>query len=235
MLELFFISYPLMLIIVGMQYGTLLRSGRWRFALVLLGITVAWGMCLIPYTIYGFSEAVNPSPIIQLMSVIAAPMIIIALFQYRSALAKLADGQRLRRLFWTGMVVLLLCLSAPFVSVFGVERPCDAQNYATGATIQAALQTFYDELGEYPPDVDSLVPDYLAEVPALTCFAPHGWAIFGVDEVLSQARYAIERCGVRETVLVWPSLTGAHIERINLATGNGSGVMARYGTCADLP
>ncbi len=92
----------------------------------------------------------------------------------------------LRRLFWVMALALLLA---------GCEKPGEGAKAEAGYTaarpIIASLNTYHQDVGRYPEQLESLVPVYLTEVPKGPDGQPfeYKWVAPGADYSLT-FRYA---------------------------------------------
>lgn len=105
------------------------------------------------------------------------------------------------RWYLVGIILIpLFQLSAPAIS-YAYVRTCDTQNQVVAAPIISALQAYHQDTGRYPTDVRSLVPQYLASMPAVACAVPfltrvdpedaasNGWSLTFCENTASNDTY----------------------------------------------
>lgn len=135
------------------------------------------------------------------------------------------DDRGRRRLFLAGGALIVLLQLLPAVGSQAIRWTCSVLSAGTASRIAEAAQAYQHDHGDYPEDLQALVPNYLPAVPAPACAWLSGREGNAFD---------IASCGTGPTLIVSPSVDGGGIERFNLETGNWSSISFLDGACSFL-
>ncbi|MFZ5858990.1 MAG: hypothetical protein ACOYZ6_19355 [Chloroflexota bacterium] len=96
------------------------------------------------------------------------------------------------------IVAVLLIFSFLYVPFAGnrIIENCENYQYNEAAPIIAAMEKYKGKNSDYPESLNSLVPDYIAEIPTPFCLKPYHWKIeeAKVAVVDNFIDYTIKRC-----------------------------------------
>jgi hypothetical protein len=208
-------------------YVRLLREGSIGRALALLGGVIAEGALIASLTMMTFAGGLGPGSWISFLSplavILAAGLLI---FSARSAFHDF-QGEWLRPgLCIIGGLILCLMQLTPKVGYHVIAPHCDQQSRENAAPIIAAVEAYYVEHGEYPDELESLVPAYLPQLPTPAC----RWLDAGETHP-----FDLEYCTPEVTLLTVSLADDYGDQRYNFATGNWSSISFLDGNCNFLP
>ena len=139
-----------------------------------------------------------------------------------------ATGQRLPR----GLVAAAIFpIIIPFVAM-GVSSACDAANRRAAQPAIAALDAYHADYGDYPLDLDTLIPEYLSASPQTVCNLPAAlrWdAWYALDA--GYMNWTIYDCGADGIRLIVPLMSSQFRQIYNPETGHWSVGDAFDGYC----
>jgi hypothetical protein len=196
-------------------------AGFWLAFLLLESIAAA------PITVYAGgmfglgSILVCLSPFTVAISLL---LLLILLSRFTRAFAE--DRPRIRFYVIGGLLVVLLQIGV-FVGHFGVRSVCSAQTRLRASPVIDAVESYRQEHGSYPQELDAIVPTYLPSLPSAAC----GWL---VSSKYTDREFALKQCEPDVTLLILDSLDGDSIQRYNFVTGNWSSISFLDGACSHL-
>lgn len=157
----------LLLPLLGIAFASVYRVRYYRatpplrnpFFWLLMG---GWAITTILVTVHNFSQAFGPGVLMPPLIVVAAATgTLILLLPFRQG-----------RLPLLHVALVGAALIAPLAGLAGYAGTCNTLNYRAGDSIAAALNAYQDTEGDYPARLDALLPDYMAAIPSVRCFAP---------------------------------------------------------------
>ncbi len=137
------------------------------------------------------------------------------------------DNQQQRRFYLVSGLSIVALQVVVFAGHFGIQSACFAQTRRQATPIIDAVEAYRQANGDYPQELEEIVPSYLEALPSPSC------AWLRIDSY-TPAKFALERCEPDITLLTVDSLDGEFIRRYNFATGDWSFVSFLDGTCSYL-
>ena len=157
---------------------------------------------------------------------VAVSLLLLLILLRRFTRAFAEDRPRIRFYVLGGLLVVVLQIGV-FAGHSGVRSVCSAQTRLRASPVIAAVESYRQEQGSYPKDLDDVIPAYLPALPSAAC----GWL---VSSEYTDREFALKQCDPDVTLLVLDSLDGDSIQRYNFATDNWSSVSFLDGTCSFL-
>lgn len=124
--------------------------------------------------------------------------------------------QALLALYLIGGILVPASLLAPIGGAWATWSVCDTWHRESAEPAIIASERYRHDAGEYPGKIETLVPEYLREIPNATCLVPYhllGWG---------DPHYRIIYCGQTTTLLTIPGTDGVRAQRYDFATGEWS-------------
>jgi hypothetical protein len=137
------------------------------------------------------------------------------------------QDQTRRRFYLIGGLIIVVLQVGLFVGQFGVKSACFAQTRGRAAPIIAAAESYRQDHGSYPQELEEIPLASLPSLPSPGC----GWSRTSSS---SQAGFTLERCEPGTTLLTVYAVDGDFIRRYNFSTRNWSTVSFLDGTCSHL-
>ncbi len=166
-----------------------------------------------------------------IMACLALPTAIISLLilliPLRRFFQAFEQDQPRRRFYLIGGLLIVVLQVGVFVGQFGVKSACFAQTRRRAAPIIAAVESYHQEHGSYPQELEKIPLTSLPGLPSPAC----GWSRTSDS---SRAGFTLEQCEPDVTLLTVYAVDGDFIRRYNFSTGNWSTVSFLDGTCSYL-
>jgi hypothetical protein len=163
-----------------------------------------------------------------IMACLALPTAIISLLLLLILLRRFFQAfeqdQPRRRFYLIGGLIIVVLQGGLFIGQFGVKSACFAQTRGRAAPIIAAVESYHQEHGSYPQELEEIP---LTSLPSPAC----GWSRTSSS---SQAGFTLEQCEPGTTLLTVYAVGGDFIRRYNFSTENWSTVSFLDGTCSYL-
>jgi hypothetical protein len=221
------ISLTVLGLAAGPVYGYFLLKNQKVWNIVLLSALFALGLGLSFYIFFS-TGTFFVAGVTCLMIPLALIVLLFMLFWRRKHMERLRNDQPFRHGYWAGAILIPLILVLPFFELFWIRVACFELNQRSAAPIIAALEAYEHAQGDYPDEIEVLVPDYLASIPAGRC------APFSSSE-MTKPNFDISTCTPGDvTILSVPIGSGEWIQRYNLETGIWSRASFLDGACSYL-
>jgi hypothetical protein len=221
------ISLTILGLAAGPVYGYFLLKNQKAWNTVLLVVLFALGLGLSFYIFFS-TGTFFVAGVTCLMIPLALIVLLFMLFWRRKHLERMESDQAFRRGYWAGTILIPLILALPFFELFWIRVACFELNQRSATPIIAAMETYKNAQGDYPGEIEALVPDYLASTPAGRC------APFSNSE-MTKLDFDISTCTPGDvTILSVPIGSGEWIQRYNLKTGLWSRASFLDGACSYL-
>ena len=153
--------------------------------------------------------------------------LLILLILLRRFFQAFEQDQPRRRFYLIGGLIIVVLQVGLFIGQFGVKSACFAQTRRRAAPIIAAVESYHQEHGSYPQELEESPLSSLPGLPSPAC----GWSRTSSS---SQAGFTLEQCEPDITLLTVYAVDGDFIRRYNFSTGNWSTVSFLDGTCSHL-
>jgi hypothetical protein len=132
------------------------------------------------------------------------------------------------RAYWVGTILIPLLIMLPFFELFWIRMACFELNQRSAGPIVAAMEAYKQDQGNYPGELDMLVPSYIDSIPAGRC-APLSSSEMRIPN------FDISTCTSEDvTILTVPIGSGEWIQRYNPESGIWSRVSFLDGACSYL-
>ena len=166
-----------------------------------------------------------------IMACLALPTAIISLLvlliPLRRFFQEFEQDQPRRRFYLIGGLIIVGLQVGLLIGQFGVKSACFAQTRRRAAPIIAAVESYHQEHGSYPQELEEIPRSSLPGLPSPAC----GWSRTSSS---SQAGFTLEQCEPDITLLTVYAVGGDFIRRYNFSTENWSTVSFLDGTCSYL-
>jgi hypothetical protein len=200
-----------------------------RLAIVYLGVVITLGVYLAFFSARNFGGAFGAGMVLACLSVFLVPLsLLIWLLLHRPFKRKFEEDHTRRRLFVIGAAVIVLVQIFPLMGSYGINGVCFSATRNNAEPIIAAAQTYYQEFGRYPAEINELMILTDGEFPIPACSWLRG------QEYDYQSDFEITECRDGAILLTNNSMDGSSIERYNFATGNWSAISFLDGACSHL-
>ena len=178
------------------------------------------------FTILTFGGAFGPGFLVFLSACLAIPMSAIFLLIGWPFFYRAVGKNYLRHSLYLGGGLIIVCLQfAPLYGDLGIGGACDKRTMQIGNQIVVELENYRQDNGEYPTELNALVPGYLSQLPTNKCLGSVG------PEITFQLRECAQD-GI--ALLTASSFDGWKVLRYNLSTSNWSGLDFLEGECGFL-
>ena len=157
-------------------------------------------------------------------------LIVLLIFLYwrKNHKESIESDRVFRRWYWLGAILTPLILTLPFFEIFMIQAACVNLNQRAAAPIIAALESYKNSHGDYPEELDDLMPEFLDTIPAGRC-APISKSEY--DKPI----FDITICTPEDvTILTVPIGSGEWIQRYNTETGLWARISFLDGACSYL-
>jgi hypothetical protein len=166
-----------------------------------------------------------------IMACLALPTAIVSLLVLLILLRRFFQAfeqdQPRRRFYLIGGLIIVVLQAGVFVGQFGVKSACFAQTRRRAAPIIAAVESYRQEHGSYPHELEEIPTTSLPDLESPAC----GWSR---TSSASRAGFTLEQCEPNITLLTVRAIDGDFIRRYNFSTENWSTVSFLDGTCSYL-
>lgn len=201
----------------------------WKGAIFFLVGIVLLAVYAAFFSVHNFGGAFGAGSALSCLTALLVPIsLIIWILLRRPFGRKFGDDIALRRLYVFGGLLIVVTHLFPFFGSTTIDRTCFHITQRNAKPLIAAVEIYDQENGAYPSDVDSLLPDYLAEIPTPGCT----WLSAQPDWPL--VSFQIQTCNDGVVLLTNESSDGTSIQRYNFTTGNWSSVSFLDGVCSYL-
>jgi len=82
---------------------------------------------------------------------------------------KFETDLRRRRLYVFGGLIISVTQFFPVIGTYAIDATCFRTTQRNAEPISATVETFQQDNGDYPIEINSLVPEYLSEIPEPEC------------------------------------------------------------------
>jgi hypothetical protein len=153
--------------------------------------------------------------------------LLVLLILLRRFFQTFGQDQPRRRFYLIGGLIIVVLQVGLFIGQSGVKSACFAQTRRQAAPIIAAVESYHQEHGSYPEELEEIPLTSLPGLPSPGC----GWSRTSSS---SQAGFKLAQCEPDITLLTVRAVDGDFIRRYNFSTGNWSTVSFLDGTCSYL-
>jgi hypothetical protein len=200
-----------------------------RGAIVYLVFLIAFSIYMAFFSARNFGGAFGAGMAFACLSALLVPISLIVLLLLRRPFRrKYADDLIRRRLYVVGGVIIILVQIFPILGSYSIDKACYAATRGNASPLISAVQRYEQDIGQYPSEVQDLLPMYISQIPAPACLWLSG------DTYREQTGFEITACRNGSVLLTTISLDGSSIERYNFATGNWSSISFLDGACSYL-
>jgi len=219
------------LIVLGLAagpiYGYFLLKDQNPWNILLLVVLFALGLGLSFYIFFS-TGTFFVAGVTCLLIPLALIVLLFMLFWRKRYQERLENDQAFRRGYWIGTILIPLIIVLPFFELFWIRIACFELNQQSAAPIIAAMEAYNQDQGDYPTELDALVPDYLGTIPAGRC-APIS------RSEMSKPHFDISTCTLGDVIILSvPIGSGERIQRYNLESGIWSRASFLDGACSYL-
>jgi hypothetical protein len=203
------------------------KSLRW--AVFCFGVVLILAVYAAFYSVHNFGGAFGAGMALSCLTVILVPISLIILILLRRPFGrKFGDDVKRRRWYVFGGLLIAVTYLFPLFGSMTIDAACYRITQRNAKPLIAAVEIYYQEHGVYPGDIESLTPDYLANIPAPGCV----WLSKQPD--WPPVSYKLQSCNDDTVLLTNESSDGTSIERYNFDTGVWSSVSFFDGACSYL-
>jgi hypothetical protein len=205
----------------------LLRKYSIKLALVGVVALIIEAILASFYTVYAFGGAFGPGFILYCISPLVTLFSLTVLVFPRSFPPTFNQDWRRRTFYWVAGLLIVSLQLCPFVGSYFINFNCYVANQVKAEEMIAALEAYRQDQGQYPEELETLIPTYLPSLPTPACGSLSGDS--------RKPEFDLEQCRFSgETLLTLKSVDSSSIQRYNFATGNWSSTSLFEGTCSFL-
>jgi len=201
----------------------------WKGAIVFLGLVISLAIYMAFFSVHNFGGAFGAGMALSCLTAILVPISLIILILLRRPFRrKYGDDLIRRRLYVFGGLLIVLTQLFPIIGSYSIDAACFGITQRNAQPLISAIETYQQENGTFSSDIESLQPEYLAEIPVPGCF------LLSAQDDWYQVRFELYTCNDDIVLLTNESTDGTSIERYNFATGNWSSNSFLDGACRYL-
>ncbi len=214
---------------ISLPLYVLILWKSWRWAVAFLIFTFSLAAYAAFFSLHNFGGAFGAGMALSCLTVLLLPISLIFLILLRHPFRrKFEDDLRRRRLYVIGGILIVVSQLFPFIGSMTIDSACYRLTRSNAEPIISGVARYHQEHGVYPPDLESLQPEYLSEIPNPGCV----W--LGTQEYRVQVSFEIQTCNDGTVLLTNESTNGTSIERYNFTVGNWSSISVLDGACSFL-
>lgn len=218
------------LLTVAFPLYVLVLWKSWKLALVYLSAFLSFGVYIAFYSARNFGGAFGAGMMVGCLSVLLVPIsIVIWLILRHPFRNRYGEDVRRLRMYTVGGVVIILTQLFPLAGSSAINTACFSSTQRHAGALIDAIDTYYQQNGDYPSVLGDLTPTYLLVLPTPAC----SW--LSAQEYRTQVGHELIACPDGGLLLVNLSMDGTGIERYQFSTDQWSAVSFLEGPCSHLP
>ncbi len=201
----------------------------WKLAIIYLTLTFTLLIYIAFFSVHNFGGAFGAGMVLSCLAAFLGPISLIVWILLRHPFQrKYADDLTRRRMYFFGGILVISLQLFPIIGSYSIDSACFRITQRNAEPIISAVETYFQEMGVFPQELEFLQPEYMSKLPTPGCI----W--LATQDYRPQVSFEIQTCNEGIVLLTNELTGGTSIERYNFSTGNWSSVSFLDGACSYL-